>query len=65
METFCNHWDSRCCDKWIPHVKHAKDLFTKEVQSEDQLEAIIIQDDKDFQVDEYDDPELLIEEDEE
>ena len=43
VETFRNHWDSERCDEWIPHVKHAKGLFCKEVQSEDQVEATIVQ----------------------
>ena len=30
VETLCSHWDSRKHDKWIPHVKHARDLFNKE-----------------------------------
>ena len=43
VETFCNHWDSRNHDKWIPHVKHVKDLFSKQSQNNDQFEASIVQ----------------------
>ena len=43
VETFCNHWDSRHRDEWIPHVKHAKDFFSKEAQRKDQFEATIVQ----------------------
>ena len=43
METFYNHWDSGHHGEWIPCVKHAKDLFSKESQNGDQFEATIIQ----------------------
>ena len=43
VETFCNRWDSGSRDKWIPHVKHVKDLFSKESQSKDQVKATIVQ----------------------
>ena len=43
VETFCSHWDSEQRDKWIPHVKHARDLFSKEAQNKDQVEATIVQ----------------------
>ena len=77
VETFCNHWDSGHRDKWIPHVKRAKDLFSKEAQSKDQVKETIIQGltndilsmiDKSSQANEYydgpiyDDPEVLVEE---
>ena len=77
METLCNHWDSWRRDEWIPHVKHAKDLFSKEAQNKDQFEAAIVQGladdilstiDEVSQADEYDDgpiydyPEVIIEE---
>ena len=77
VETFCNHWDSGHHDEWIPHVKHAKDLFTKESQSKYYVKASIFQGltndilnmiDESSQEDEYDDgpiyddPEVLIEE---
>ena len=80
VETFCNYQDSGRCVEWIPHSKHAKDLFSKESQIKDQVEADIVQgltDDilsmieKYSQEDEYDDgpisdgSEVLIEEAEE
>ena len=43
VETFCSHWDSKRRDEWIPHVKHARDLFNKEAQNKDQVEATIVQ----------------------
>ena len=43
VETLCNHWDSGCCEEWIPFVKHVKCLFTKESQIKDQFEASIVQ----------------------
>ena len=43
VETFCNHWDSGCHYEWIPHIKHAKDLFNKEYQNKDHFEATIVQ----------------------
>ena len=43
VETFCSHSDSEQCDKWIPHVKHAKDLFSKEAQNKGPVEAAIVQ----------------------
>ena len=64
VETFCNHWDSWHCDQWIPHVKHAKELFSKESQNKDQVEKTIVQGltddilsmiDEASQADEYDD----------
>ena len=30
VEMFCNEWDSGHRDEWVPHAKHAKDLFSKE-----------------------------------
>ena len=42
VETFCNHWDSERRDEWIPHVKHARDLFSKGTQNKDQVEAAIV-----------------------
>ena len=42
METFCSHWDSEKPEKWIPHVKNARDLFSKESQNKDQVEASIV-----------------------
>ena len=76
METFCSHWDSERCDEWIPHVKHARDLFSKETQNKDQVEEGIVQGlthdisstiDEAPQADEhdddptYEDPEVLVE----
>ena len=76
MEMFCNHWDSGCCDEWIPNIKHAKEFFSKESQKKYQVEETIIQGltndilsmiDKYFQADEYKygpiygDSEILIE----
>ena len=43
VETICNHQDSGCRDEWISHVKHAKDLFSKESQNKDQFEVAIVQ----------------------
>ena len=43
METFCSHSDSEQRDKWIPHIKHARDLFSKEAQNKDQVEAVSVQ----------------------
>ena len=43
VETFCNYLDSGHRDEWIPHVKHAKDLFSKKSQNKDQVEASIVQ----------------------
>ena len=80
VETFYNHWDSGNREEWIPHVKHAKDLFSKESQNEDQFEEVVVQHlnndilstiDEASQEDEYDDGpiyddlEFLIEESEE
>ena len=80
VETFYNHQDLGCHGEWIPHVKHAKDLFSKESQNEDQFEEVVVQHltndilsmiDEDSQEDEYDDGpiyddlEFLIEEAEE
>ena len=42
VETFCNHWDSGRHDEWITHVRHAKDLFSKEAQNKDQVEVAIV-----------------------
>ena len=64
VEILCIHWDSEQRDKWIPHVKHVKDLFSKESQNKDQFEAAIVQGladdilstiDEVSQADEYDD----------
>ena len=79
VETFRNHWDSERCDEWIPHVKHARDLFSKEAQNKDQVKAVVqgLTDDISNMIDEapqageYDDgpiyeyPKVLVEEDEE
>ena len=80
VETFYSHWDSRRRDEWIPHVKHARDLFSKETQNKDQVDAAIVQgltDDISSTVDEasrpneydcgstYEDQEVLVEEVEE
>ena len=80
VETFCNHWDSWHHDEWIPPVKNVKDLFSKESQRKYRVEATIVQgltDDILSTIDEasqayeydydpiYDDPKVLIEEDEE
>ena len=43
VETFYSHQDSEKRDKWIPHVKHARDLFNKEFQIKDQVKAGIVQ----------------------
>ena len=43
VETLCSNWDSGKHDKWILHVKHARDLLCKESQNKDQVEAAIIQ----------------------
>ena len=43
VETFCSHWDSEQRDKWIPHVKHARDLFSKEALNKDQVEVTIVE----------------------
>ena len=76
METFCSHWDSERRDEWILHAKHARNLFSKETQNKDQVEAAIVQGlnddisrmiDEASQEDEYDDgpiyedPEVLFE----
>ena len=76
VEMFCNKWDSRRHNEWIPHVKHAKDLLNKEAQKKDQVEATIVQgliDDILSTIDEapqageyddgpiYEDPEVLVE----
>ena len=76
VETLCNHWDSGSREEWIPHVKHVKDLFSKEAQGKYQVKASIVQGltddilstiDEAFQADEYDDgpiyddPKVLIE----
>ena len=42
VETFCSQWDSEKHEKWIPHVKNARDLFSKESQNKDQVEASIV-----------------------
>ena len=80
VETLCSHWDSKRRDEWIPHVKHARDLFSKETQNKDQVEEGIVQgpvDDISSTINEapkaseyddgpiYEDPEVLVEEAEE
>ena len=77
VEMFCNHWDSGIHDEWIPHVKHAKELFSNEAQNKYQFEEGIVEgltDDILRMMDEapqeyeyndglvYDDPKVLIEE---
>ena len=42
VETFCSHWDSKRRDEWIPHVKHERDLFSKETQNKDQVKVDIV-----------------------
>ena len=80
VEKFCSHWDAIRRDEWIPHVKHARDLFSKESQNKGQVEATIVQvltDDISSTINEapkaseyddgpiYEDPEVLVEEAEE
>ena len=80
VETLCTQWDSKRRHKWIPHVKHARDLFSKEAKNKDQVEGTIVQgltDDISSMIDEspqaseyddgpiYEDPEVLVEEVEE
>ena len=43
VETFCSHRDSERRDEWVPHVKHARDLFSKESQNKDQVKGAIVQ----------------------
>ena len=42
VEMLCSHWNSKRRDEWIPHVKHARDLLSKESQNKDQVEATIV-----------------------
>ena len=80
VETLRSHWDSEQHDEWIPHAKHARDLFSKETQNKDQVKAAIVQglnDDISSMIDEasqeneyddgpiYEDPEVLAKEAEE
>ena len=44
VETFCSHWDPKQRNKQMPHVKHARNLFSKEIQNEDEVEEAIVQD---------------------
>ena len=41
VETFYNQWDPERRDKWMPHVEHARNLFSKEIQNKDQVEEAI------------------------
>ena len=43
IELFCKRWFPEKQRRWMPHVEHARSLFSKEIQSENQVEEVIVQ----------------------